>query len=596
MKHTLRIFLVSLVLVLAFSGIASATVITVPGDQPTIQQGLDAAQEGDTVLVAPGTYYEVIFWPATNGIKLLSAAGAESTTIDATNDSSVIHFPGLGGIDTTTVLRGFRITNGGNVSYGGGIYMTQSSPIIEQCVVDSNNAGGGICCNNASNPIIRFCTISQNSGGGIAFNNSSAGLVDSCTISGNSAGAGGGIFCRSYSNPTVRNCTISGNSAEGDWGAGGGIYCSYSSPTVTNCTISGNSAGGAWGAGGGIYCGYFSSPTLTNCTISGNSAGGDWGHGGGISCEHSSNPTLTNCTISGNSVGGAGGGIYCYDSSPTLTNCTISGNSAGAGGGIYCLMRSSPIIKNCTITDNRASIGDGICTDLASWPTLDSNNICYNGYGVYNNDFSQFLQAPNHWWGHASGPYHPDHNPGGQGDSVSSFVYPLPYLTEADTIAPPIPPVGLDTLEVGYDYISLVWLASPIGDLAGYKVYSDSDSSGFPYLDTIDVGMDTTCTLDQLSTGTTYYIAVTCYDNSGNESWYSREIHATLRVRRGDANGDGEVNIADAIYLVNYLFTGGTSPDPLWVGDANCDGAVNIADVIYLLNYLFTGGPPPGCP
>jgi hypothetical protein len=229
---------------------------------------------------------------------------------------------------------------------------------------------------------------------------------------------------------------------------------------------------------------------------------------------------------------------------------------------------------------------------------LDSNNICYNRYGVYNDDNSQLLVAENQWWGHSSGPYHPNYNPEGQGDSVNYFVYPLPYLTEADTIAPPIPPTGLDTLEVGDDYISLVWLASPIGDLAGYKVYSDSDSSGFPYSDTIDVGMDTTTfTLSELTTGTTYYIAVTCYDNSGNESWYSRQIQVTPggTMLRGDANGDGTIDIADVVYLINYLFTGGPAPDPLWVGDANCDGAVDIADVVYLINYLFAGGDPPGC-
>jgi hypothetical protein len=66
-------------------------------------------------------------------------------------------------------------------------------------------------------------------------------------------------------------------------------------------------------------------------------------------------------------------------------------------------------------------------------------------------------------------------------------------------------------------------------------------------------------------------------------------------VLRGDANGDGIVNLSDTIYLLNYLFKGGSSPDPLEAGDANCDGSINLADVIFLLNFLFKEGPLPGC-
>ncbi|KPJ65533.1 hypothetical protein AMJ44_10005 [candidate division WOR-1 bacterium DG_54_3] len=65
---------------------------------------------------------------------------------------------------------------------------------------------------------------------------------------------------------------------------------------------------------------------------------------------------------------------------------------------------------------------------------------------------------------------------------------------------------------------------------------------------------------------------------------------------RGDANGDGVINSADIVYLIDYLFKGGPAPNPLWVGDANSDGTINSADVVYLINYLFKGGPPPACP
>lgn len=64
----------------------------------------------------------------------------------------------------------------------------------------------------------------------------------------------------------------------------------------------------------------------------------------------------------------------------------------------------------------------------------------------------------------------------------------------------------------------------------------------------------------------------------------------------GDANEDGKRTVSDAVYLVNYLFKGGTAPVPvLRSGDCNCDGKVTVADVVYLINYLFKGGPPPAC-
>jgi len=62
---------------------------------------------------------------------------------------------------------------------------------------------------------------------------------------------------------------------------------------------------------------------------------------------------------------------------------------------------------------------------------------------------------------------------------------------------------------------------------------------------------------------------------------------------RGDVNMDGEIDLADATYLVNYLFAGGPEPIPLEAGDANCSGDVDLADAVYIVNYLFIGGPPP---
>ena len=66
----------------------------------------------------------------------------------------------------------------------------------------------------------------------------------------------------------------------------------------------------------------------------------------------------------------------------------------------------------------------------------------------------------------------------------------------------------------------------------------------------------------------------------------------------GDANGDEEVNIGDAVFIINYVFRSGAAPDPLEAGDANCDGQTNIGDAVYIISYIFRDGSEPcaNCP
>lgn len=65
---------------------------------------------------------------------------------------------------------------------------------------------------------------------------------------------------------------------------------------------------------------------------------------------------------------------------------------------------------------------------------------------------------------------------------------------------------------------------------------------------------------------------------------------------RGNPNGDSAVNVADAIFIIQYLFTMGPAPGCADAADVNDDSGIDISDAIYIIGYLFTDGPPPASP
>jgi hypothetical protein len=94
----------------------------------------------------------------------------------------------------------------------------------------------------------------------------------------------------------------------------------------------------------------------------------------------------------------------------------------------------------------------------------------------------------------------------------------------------------------------------------------------------------------------------TCAGDESRPWFYGMTLlgDPTLKISRfmpnptGDVNWDGVIDLADVVFLINYLFRGGTAPVPLRLGDPTADCVVNIADVIFLINYLYKGGLAPG--
>ena len=96
--------------------------------------------------------------------------------------------------------------------------------------------------------------------------------------------------------------------------------------------------------------------------------------------------------------------------------------------------------------------------------------------------------------------------------------------------------------------------------------------------------------------GLVYWWKVKAHDKWGEGIW-SNEIFSFDLEDYGDVNRDGNIDVGDVIFLVNYLFRSGPAPAPTSQGDVNGDCQVDVGDVVWLINYLFKGGPQPakGC-
>jgi len=386
---------------------ATAAIIHVPADQATIQAGVDAAQSGDTVLVAAGTYTgpgnrDISF--GGKGLLLKSLAGPNQTVIDCEGTQAEPHraFRFFNGENSDAVLSGFTIRNGyapGNaqllLSIGGGILCESSSPTIFDCILDSNfaaNSGGGLACIVGASPLISTCRFENNVAlddqyhgnegwGGALRCVASSPRIQFSSFAGNRANIGGAISCDS-ADVDVFYCTFADNIAmtfysfepEGP-GYGGALHLSRSSPFVSFCTFVRNTAEPEArmnefpGRGGALRL-YAAFPCIINCTLYENSAlpaGPHFGEGGGISLIWSS-PVVQRSIIAGSVEGEA---IQCYDydtlSHPMALCSDLTDNAGGNWSG--CVADQAGV-------DGNFSLSPQFCDAPSGELTLQSLSPC----------------------------------------------------------------------------------------------------------------------------------------------------------------------------------------------------------------------------
>jgi parallel beta-helix repeat protein len=265
-----------------------STVIYVPADQPTIQAGINAANNGDTVLVSPGTYTENINF---NGkvITVKSSGGAKLTVIDGNKAAPCATFSS--GESLKAVLEGFTLTNGA----GSGVSISYSSPTVTKNIIRSNTGGSG-------------------------------GGIDSY-----------------FSSPVITHNTIEKNTAA----IGGGIYVGgASSPgaVITNNVIESNVA---YEFGGGVGFDAAGTALLEDNTIAKNSASGS--QGGGIWMVNESDELIIQNLIYSN-TGGSGSQIYSSvpesETGFRMVNNTIVSTASGADGAVIAIIVNNIIVAS----------------------------------------------------------------------------------------------------------------------------------------------------------------------------------------------------------------------------------------------------------
>ncbi len=339
----------------------SDTGITVPDKYPTIQEAIDAADDGDEIVVDVGIYRESIDFKGKD-IILRSTdpddpSVVDQTIIDGGGGGTVVSF--RSGESEEAVLNGFTVTRGSGIVVSGG-----STPVIKNNVIEDNDAeyGAGLAIFDSSPQVLDNLIISNSGflGGGIFIEESSP-LIEGNEITRNHAEMGSGVVIISNSAPELLNNTITDNTADR---LGGGIVVAVNStPSIKGNTITENIAERN---GGGILV-EESEPIIEENTISRNRAA----NGGGIFLVNSMTTALLIAynEIAENIAAIAGGGLYMEGSSPTLEDNTFKENKSDHLGGASAIYNSEPVLLRNIFERNEAGEAEG---GGALWVSDDS--------------------------------------------------------------------------------------------------------------------------------------------------------------------------------------------------------------------------------
>jgi len=231
---------------LALAGEVHADARRVPADFATLQSAINASGNGDTVMVAPGTYSERITMRL--GI-VLRAEG--SATIDAGHAGPAVIATGL---LPAPKIEGFHLVNGtgsdlGGATLGGVLVVVGGALEANDCTFDGGQATyGGATGASGAQVTFRRCTWtgSTASFGGGHFQSGGTVTIDDGTFEGTSAGAGGALYVTGGAHGNIMGTRVHATQSTGD---GGGLRLDDCVVTLSQVMIDGANAGGK---GGGL--------------------------------------------------------------------------------------------------------------------------------------------------------------------------------------------------------------------------------------------------------------------------------------------------------------------------------------------------------